>query len=552
MKFRLTIAFKIILGFGFLTATYIVNAFMTSNTLNKSIGVNKEITEIYNPTAEGLTRLEDLLKETKMLIKSWVFIDKKKDTPDKRRLQEIHETVFPELNEELQKLSESEYWDEDDRVSFNQIAAAVRDSLFPLHQNVMSQLVDFSDYDDAMKMFLIIPSVDEEGEIIIMTENLVERLDKLVNKYQKISEGVRIEMDNTFTSFQEYVLYASIILILLAVIISILTIRTLSRPINGVKTILLSMAKGIFPDKEIKEGTDEIGQMSAALNKLITGLKEISNFAVEVGKGNFNSSFKPLSDEDVLGNSLLDMRIELKKAADEEQKRKIEDANRNWSTQGIAKFADILRKNNDNMEQLSYDIISNLVKYMDANQGGLFLINNNDESKEYIELVACYAYDRRKYLNKRIEKKEGLVGRCVQEGETIYMTEIPENYIHITSGLGDDNPRSLILVPLVLKEDVYGVIEIASFKEIEPYQIEFVEKIGESIASTISTVKINLRTTLLLESSQQQAEEMKAQEEEMRQNLEELRATQEQSARREEELKKALNEIQTQKNRKEN
>jgi len=551
MKFRLTIAVKIIFGFGFLTATYIVNAVLTSNTLNKSIAVNREITEIYNPTAQGLTQLEDVLKETKMLIKSWVFVDKKKDTPDKRRLQEIHETVFPELNERLVMLSESVYWDDEDRIQYNQITVAVSDSLFPLHQDIMSQLVDFGDYDDAMKMFLIIPSVDEEGEIIKMTESLVVRLDKLVTKYQTISENARKKMDGSFTNFQKYVLYASIILIFLAVIISVLTIRTLSKPVNVIKDILLAMAKGVFPDKEIKVGTDEIGQMSAALNKLIHGLKEISNFSVEVGKGNFSSSFQPLSENDNLGNSLLEMRGELKKAAEEEEKRKVEDANRNWATQGVAKFADILRKNNDNMERLAYNVISNLVKYMDANQGGLFLINNNDENAVFIELVACYAFNRRKYLQKKIELKEGLVGRCVQEGETIYMTDIPIDYIHITSGLGDDNPRGLLLVPLLLNEEVYGVIEVASFKEIESYQIEFVEKIGESIASTISAVKINLRTTLLLEQSQQQAEEMKAQEEEMRQNLEELRATQEQSSRREQELKKALNEIQSQKKKNE-
>jgi hypothetical protein len=549
MNFRLNIATKIILGFGILTATYIVNAVLTNNTLNKSIEVNRQITEIYNPTEQGLAQMEELLKETKMLIKSWVFVDKKKDTPDKLRLREIHETTFPELDEKLLELSESILWEQEDKIKYMQISMAIKDSLFPLHQDIMSQLLDFSDYDDAMKMFLIIPSVDEEGDIIKMTEGLVARLDVLVEKYQAVSERERVEMDNTFSSFQKYILYASFILIGLAIIISFLTIRTLSRPINGVKDILLSMAKGKFPDKEIPEGTDEIGQMSAALNKLIKGLKDISNFALEVGKGNFNSSFKPLSDEDVLGNSLIDMRQELKNAADEEAKRKIEDANRNWATQGIARFAEILRKNNDNMEELSYNVISNLVKYMDANQGGLFLINNADERNEFIELIACYAYDRRKYIQKRIELKEGLVGRCVQEGETIYMSEIPTDYIHITSGLGDDNPRSLLLVPLILNEEIYGVIEIASFKLIQDYQVDFVEKIGESIASTLSPVKINLRTTLLLEQSQQQAEEMKAQEEEMRQNLEELRATQEQSSRREDELKKALNELQAQKNK---
>ncbi len=550
MKLKLTA--RIILGFGTLTMAFIVNAVFTRNTLKKSIQVNQEITKIYNPTVQNLTQMKGVLEDTKQLIKSWVFIEKKKETPDKVRLLEIHETVFPELDSKLRKLSESEYWEENDRKKYQQIVAAVNDSLFPLHQNeIMSQLMDFSDYDDAMKMFMIIPLVEEGGDIIRITDNLVARLDKFIDKYQEKVDNDMVQVDKDFKSFQNYILLAAISLVALALIISVLTIRSLANPMNRIKAVLLQMGRGVFPDRAIKEGADEIGQMSAALNKLINGLKQIAHFAGEVGKGNFDSSFQPLSEEDSLSQSLLDMRDELKKAADEESKRKIEDANRNWATQGIAKFADILRKNNDNMEELAYDIISNLVKYMDANQGGIFLINNNDENHEYIELVACYAYNRRKFLSKRIEMKEGLVGRCVQEGETIYMTEIPEDYIHITSGLGNDNPRSLLLVPLMLNEEIYGVIEIASFKIIEDYQVEFVEKIGESIASTISTVRINLRTTMLLEQSQQQAEEMKAQEEEMRQNLEELRATQEQSARREEELKKALNEIQTQKGKRE-
>jgi len=333
------------------------------------------------------------------------------------------------------------------------------------------------------------------------------------------------------------------ILVIGAIVIGLLTINSLAVPINHTKNILLSMGKGILPKDKLTEGSDELGQMAKALNMLVKGLTNIFNFSLEIGKGNFDTHFNPLSEEDVLGHSLLDMRNELKKAADEEMRRKTEDEQRNWAAQGVAKFSDILRKNTNELDELSYNIISNLVKYTSSNQGGIYIINDNDREHLFIEMKASYAYDRRKFITKQIEIGEGLIGRCYQEKEKIYLTEVPHDYIKITSGLGEDNPRALLIIPLIYNDIIYGLIEIASFNDYPNYVIEFLERIGESIAATISSSKSHIQTALLLEQSQQQAEEMSSQEEEMRQNMEELRATQEQSSRREEDLQREVNEL---------
>ena len=244
-----------------------------------------------------------------------------------------------------------------------------------------------------------------------------------------------------------------------------------------------------------------------------------------------------MSDGDVLGNALLEMSDNLQKSRREAEASREEERRRNWATSGLTKFAEILRSNNDNLETLSYNIISNMVKYLDANQGGVFVLNEAENKEDWaLELKACYAYDRKKFINKQIHPGEGLVGTCFLEGEPIYMTDVPDDYVTITSGLGDANPTAILICPLKVNDRIFGVIELASFHEMEPYQLDFVQKVGESIASSISTVRVNIRTERLLAQTRLQTEEKSNTEEELRQNMEEMRATQEELGRREAEL----------------
>jgi GAF domain-containing protein len=300
-----------------------------------------------------------------------------------------------------------------------------------------------------------------------------------------------------------------------------------------------TIANGDLVEISTIDSGDELGQMSNSMKNLVHGLKSKSDFALQIGTGRLDADFSPLSEQDVLGNSLVDMRQNLIKVAEDDKKR-------NWATEGLAKFGDILRGNNEGVEVLADNIISGLVKYVKANQGGLFIVNDTNSADLYLELIACYAWNKKKYLHMRVDEGEGLVGQAWQENDTVYITDVPQNYVRITSGLGDTNPNSILIVPLTVNEETFGVIEIASFNTFAQHEIEFLQKLAESIASTLSTAKTNERTKVLLEQSQQQTEEMRAQEEEMRQNMEEMQATQEEMERKEGEMARMLEQVQQQ------
>lgn len=283
-----------------------------------------------------------------------------------------------------------------------------------------------------------------------------------------------------------------------------------------------------------KKYADSSSVLHASLKHEFDKTQKIYRFVEKIRHGQFDSEYKVQGADDVLGQSILDLRDNLLKNKIEEDNRRKEDQQRNWVAEGLAMFGGILRNNTDDLHELSYNLISQLVKYIKANQGAFFIINDEFMADKHIEMIACYAYERRKFSDKRIEWGEGIIGAAILEQQTIFMTDVPKSYVNITSGLGQATPRSMLVVPLKINDEVHGVLEIGSLQPIEKYIIEFVEKVAESVASTISNVKINTRTAKLLKESQSQAETLAAQEEQMRQNMEELQATQEEAARQSE------------------
>ena len=201
----------------------------------------------------------------------------------------------------------------------------------------------------------------------------------------------------------------------------------LSRRITGnikvVTGLLQKLSKGHLDNTMMVQvdSEDEIGEMSDALNISVQGLLDKAEFAKKIGTGELNTELTLLSEEDELGKALVEMQRSLLTAREEEIKRKIEEDQRRWTNEGLAKFGDILRQNNDNLTELADGVLSNLVHYIDANQGGIFIYNEDEPGNEFFQMIAAYAYNRKKFLQKEFVIGEGLVGTAALEKKTIYM-----------------------------------------------------------------------------------------------------------------------------------
>ncbi len=543
MNFKdLSIRKKLIGGFSLLTLVFVVNAVVSLLTLNKSAAIIQHNVEVADPSTLALRDFRNAIISSKGYITNWIY--QQSNQEDKDALKQLQSTAYPKIKEKINTLKL--HWPKAQQLLADSVLAQY-DQMEAKEKVIMIDLASFEDYEKDGGIVKFNANVILETEVIPLSQKALEQLNRII--VDKGKEAIVGDEDllNNFASVRRVILISAIVVIFFAVLATIVLSRDIVLPINYVRGIIQKLSLGELPDKQNRKfSRNEVGEMADAVEKLANGLRETSLFAENIGKGNYEVEHQPLSERDVLGNALLNMRNNLKRVAEEDKRR-------NWATEGLAQFGEVLRKNTSNLEDLCDQIMSGLVKYTGANQGGLYIINDEVEGVEpYLELKACYAWDKKKYLEQKIYPGEGLTGQVWQEGQYVYLTEVPSNYITITSGLGEANPRSILIVPLKVNDRVYGVLELASFYEFADFEIEFIEKMAESIASTLSSAKVNIRTQKLLQESTILTEQMRSQEEEMRQNMEELMATQEEmerkqheSAQREEELLMELQSLRT-------
>jgi PAS domain S-box-containing protein len=380
-------------------------------------------------------------------------------------------------------------------------------------------------------------STDYRGASVLASWDYLPALDwGIVTKID--NKEIEGRLNGLFVRF----LVAGLIILVLASVVSLVFSRFLIDSLLSLRDTLTQLGRGVLPNKALKRGKDEIGQMGEATDQLIQSLRRTANFAHKIGEGAYDTDFTPLSGEDTLGNALLNMRDSIQNA----DKR---DAERNWIVTGVAEVGEILRSHN-NLEELGTEVIAYVANKINAIQGAFYVLDDQDKDNIQIVMRASYAYNKKKHLKANFRMAEGLVGQAAIEQDTLVRTEIPYDYVTVTSGLlGDQRPEALMIVPLVTNEQVYGVLEFAGFKRFSAQDVKFVEEISLITARTVFNIKVNERTRKLLSESQTMSNELQEQQEVLRQNAEEMQSTQEELQRTNSELANQVQEVERTQNR---
>ncbi|MFD1551461.1 hypothetical protein DNU06_13335 [Putridiphycobacter roseus] len=335
MKFKLTIGKKIGLGFGILIILIMVVFGATYFAVNKGVNtfeqskeMNSVLVNVITPSKEKISALRLIIKDSKQYAIQWVSQQTKEEEPFKVQLKSIMQNKIPDAVKDIKLLSRN--WSNIENSQLFYEVPPLIDSLLISYEVIMTHLPDFASYDDIFAMFYAGPLVDQNGPVSVLASLIDTKLRTLQINFENQEEKLLDDNSKSFNvateTFSKLNFYwvLGALSIILATLVAIFTTKSIVTPVRYLKKILLALGKGIIPNQSARVSNDEIGEMSDALNHLVSGLKKTTSFARDVGQSKFDSLYKPLSDKDELGHALLVMRDELKET-ERNLERKVEE-----------------------------------------------------------------------------------------------------------------------------------------------------------------------------------------------------------------------------------
>ncbi|MDF3031918.1 MAG: sensor histidine kinase [Moraxellaceae bacterium] len=262
-----------------------------------------------------------------------------------------------------------------------------------------------------------------------------------------------------------------------------------------------------------KDLTDSVNGLAANLTSQV---RAIANVATAVTKGDLTRSVRVDAKGEVadLKDNVNEMIRNLRETTQQNSQQ-------DWLKTNLAKFTRLLQGQRD-LTAVSRLVLSELAPLINAQHGVFYMMDEAVPEEPRLKMLSAYAYRERKHLAQEWRIGEGIVGQCALEKQRILLTNVPHDYVEISSGLGTATPLNIIDLPIVFEDKVKAVVEMASFTLFSPIHQTFLDQLAESIGIVLNTIEANMRTEELLKQSQSLAKELGSQKEELRQTNEEL------------------------------
>lgn len=511
-------------------AIALINAVISTTTIKQSQNITSDIVNNTNPSLDALTKMQLMVTRSRMLITNWVYLPN--STSDKDSLRTLNNNDYIKLKSKLSGLMVN--WEDKSHVKKVDELFVDYEFLMSQQNKIMRQLNNFEDYQDPVKKFAAEDIL--EREIIPHSESITSELKVILEQKTQTALAKQDEMLYQFNFLVVLVLGLALLIIGSILFAGFVITRSIILPILQVRTIIMQLGRGELPELKMKVPRNAVGEMMQALGFLIDGFRQTSQFVEEIGKGNFNYPFNPLSSKDVQGHALLTMRNQLQTASNE-------DSIRQWQNEGLVKLNQIMSSTNDDFNLLLDRIIDSIVEHIKVEQAAIFLLHNENINDLHIQLGAYRALNNKILNSRRYELKEGLIGQAISSNKIISLEQIYDPYFTIETGMGESKTCNILIIPLATSGKVVGAIELATIKPFTSEQREILEKMAEPIAASLFSVRANLITTQLLDESRKQADELANQEQELRKINNELTKQSELLQQSEEELKEQQEEL---------
>lgn len=529
-KKRIALDKKIYGVFFLVVGIVIINAIVSSWVAITNRDRNEYLNSVVNPSLESLHELHVITLKSRSYITNWIYFQNVR--PEKSMINDLNERSFQRTKRKLLELAELSN-DQKFKSSLMEVLGGFQ-QLVERENEVMKILNTFSDYQDPVKKF----TAEEllESEIFPLSEIIIQKLEAIVRNKRDESAIAQNNMMISLSGLLVVVVGLSSLIIISILAVFLFMSSSILGPVMKMREAILKMSRGEFPNLNFKRPKNAVGETLDALSLLLTSMKHTSEFARNIGKGNFDSDFEPLSENDVQGKALLEMRERLKKTYESEQAR-------NWVSEGVAHLTSVIQKNPDNLEQLANEFCSTLVRYTKAGQAAVFIHEKTKDGNDVLKLAGGYALNAA-LSGSSIPANQGVVGQCFTTGEVISLSGLDDSLFIYRSGLSEFKPSWILLLPLVASGRKVGVLEVSGFSQPENKVTELINRTSEHLGMAVFSVQANIMTRSLLEETMKQADELAAQKQELdwaNQNLlnksKALELSQEELRQQQEELK---------------